>query len=338
MKLDKLKELVLILISIILIIFIINYLKIIKYLGLILTILIPVFIGFIYAWLFNPLIKKLSKKHQRNFICISLFLFIIFIIILFFYILIPILYKEISELISILPPMFNKLNNKINNLGLKDILDKSYIFLTDNLPLFLVNSFKSLFKYFGLTIIGLILGLYISMDYEKIINNIYNIIPSKIKCIFETLTKEASEEVRKCVNGTLFVAFCVFLMDSLLFFIFHLDAFLLLGILCGLTDLIPYIGPYIGGLAASIVGFTESTTLGIITLICCVIVQSIENYILQPLVMSKSIKISPILIIIGLLLFGNLFGIIGMILSTPIIAMLKVLIIHLKRAITKCQE
>lgn len=70
----------------------------------------------------------------------------------------------------------------------------------------------------------------------------------------------------------------------------------------------------------------------------CVIVQSIENYVLQPIVMSKSIKISPILIIIGLLVFGNLFGVLGMILATPILAIIKVFIEYLKKARNKCLE
>ncbi len=337
MKIDKLKELVLLLIAVILSLFIIKYLKIIPILKTLICLLIPLFIGFIYAWLLNPLINKLSKNHKRNFICIALFLSIILLIFFFFYLLIPTIYQEISELSTILPSFFKILVSKINNLGLRTYLDKILNFLLDKIPLYLVNLVKNLFKYLGITIIGLILGLYISMDYEKIIQNLNNLIPSKFQCVFTNLTKDVSIEVRKCVNGTLFVAFCVFLMDTILFLLVGLDASLLLGILCGLTDLIPYIGPYIGGIIAVCVGFTESKTLGIITIIICVVVQSIENYILQPVIMSKSIKISPIIVIIGLLLFSNLFGIIGMILATPVIAIIKVCLIHLKTSIAKCQ-
>ncbi len=338
MKLEKLKEIVLFLIAIILVVFIVKYLKIIPYLKLILEILIPLFVGFIYAWLVNPLVNKLSKGYKRNFICVALFLFIIIIILLFFYLLIPTIYKEISELSDILPSFFGILVGKIKTWGLRVYLDKILAFFMDNLPLYLVSLVKGLFKYLGITLIGLILGLYISMDYEKIVTMINDIIPKKYKCVFINLTQEVSMEVRKCVNGTLLVAFCVFVMDTILFMIVGLDASLLLGILCGITDLIPYIGPYIGSILAVYVGFTESKMLGIITIIICVIVQSIENYVLQPIVMSKSIKISPVLIILGLLLFGNLFGIVGMILATPIIAIIKVCVEHLQRAIKKCKE
>ena len=77
--------------------------------------------------------------------------------------------------------------------------------------------------------------------------------------------------------------------------------------------------------AAVIVAFTESTPIGVGVLISCIIVQCIENYILQPIVMSKATKINPVLIIGALLLFGKFFGILGMIIATPILAFLKVM-------------
>ncbi len=334
----KIREVVLFLVAVILVVFIVRYTKIIYFIKKILTILVPVFIGFVYAWLFNPLIKKLDKKNKRGIISVLVFFGVVFIVLAFLYFLIPVFYKEISELIEILPELFNNIENKINNMGLKDSLDNILIFLVDNVPMYLVSFVKGLFKYLGVIGIGLILGLYMSMDYEKMVKMIYDIVPKKHKCVVINLSQEVSEEVRKCVNGTLFVAFCVFVMDSLAFFLVGLDAPLLFGALCGITDLIPYVGPYIGGIAAVCVGFTESKLVGILTIILCVVVQSIENYILQPIVMSKSIKISPVLIIIGLLVFGNLFGVVGMILATPCVAMMKVIVEHIGGVLEKCKE
>lgn len=338
MEENRLKKLVLFLVAIILIIFIINYLKLVNFAVRILAVLAPLFIGFIYAWLFNPLINKFSKKYNRGLVSVILFFIFIVLLGLLLYLLIPIFYKEVAEVADLLPVLFENIENKVNNMGLKDYLDKLLVFLVDNVPIYLINFVKGLFKYIGVIGIGLILGLYISMEYDKIVLNIQKLVPNKFKCFFINLTQEVSEEVRKCVNGTLFVAFCVFLLDSLGFFIVKLDAPLLFGALCGITDLIPYIGPYIGGIVAVVVGFTESRILGIIIIIICVAVQSIENYILQPIVMSKSIKISPVLIIMGLLIFGNLFGVVGMILATPFVAIIKVIIEHISSVLKKCKE
>lgn len=338
MEENKLKKIVLSLVAIILVIFIINYLNLVSFVVRILTVLAPLFIGFIYAWLFNPLINKFSKKYNRGLVSVILFFIFIILVGLLLYLLIPIFYKEVAEVADLLPVLFENIENKVNNMGFKDYLDKILVFLVDNVPIYLIDFIKGLFKYIGVIGVGLILGLYISIEYDKIVANIQMIVPKKIKCFFINLTQDVSEEVRKCVNGTLFVAFLVFLLDSLGFFIIKLDAPILFGALCGITDLIPYIGPYIGGIVAVVVGFTESRVLGIITIVICVVVQCIENYILQPIVMSKSIKISPVLIILGLLVFGNLFGVVGMIMATPFVAIIKVIIEHIAIVLKKCKE
>lgn len=338
MRIERLKELVLLLIAIILVVFLIKYLDVFKYLKILFTVFIPVFIGFIYAWIFNPIVKKFSKKYNRNIVCIILFLLFIVLFGLFIYFLVPVFYKEVMEFVEILPGYFEKIEVKIDDLGFRDSLDKMISFVVDNVPNYLVSFVTMAFKYLGVVLIGLILGLYISMDYEKIVKMMYDVVPKKFKCVVINLSQEVSCEVRKCVNGTLLVAFCVFVLDSVAFFFIGLDSFLLLGMTCGITDLIPYVGPYIGGAIAVLVGFTESRLLGILTLVVCVVVQSIENYILQPLVMSKSIKISPILIIISLLIFGSFFGVFGMILATPVLAMLKVVWVRLKRVLKRCKK
>jgi predicted PurR-regulated permease PerM len=338
MKIDKLKELVLLLISIILIIFLIKYLKIIKYLGILFTILIPLFIGFIYAWILNPLIIKLSRFFSRNISCILLFLLIIVCFSLFLYFLVPMFYKEMMEFVEMFPKYFSKIEIKVESIGFKHYLDNMISFLVNNVPRNLVSLVGSIFKYVGVVLIGLILGLYISMDYEKIIKNIYGIVPRKYKCFFINISQEISFNVRRCVNGTLLIASFVFVLDSVCFIVIGLDSALLLGLVCGITDLIPYIGPYIGGLVAVLVGFTKSRFLGILSFIIVFIVQCIENYVLQPIIMSKTIKISPVLVVVGLLIFGNLFGVFGMLLSTPILAMLKVLVMKVKIVINKCKK
>ena len=338
MKIKKLKELVLILVAIILVVFLIKYLNIFKYLGIILTVLIPLFIGFIYAWIFNPLIVKLSKKVNRNVVCILLFLVFVFLFSMFIYYLVPMFYKEVMEFIKLLPGLLSKIEIKVESIGLRDMLDKLILFVMNSLPDYFISFVKGTFKYVGVIVIGLILGLYISFDYEKIVSNIYSIVPKKYKCVVINLSQDVSSSVRRCVNGTLLVASFVFILDSICFLVIGLENSLLLGMICGLTDLIPYVGPYIGGMIAVLVGFTESKRLGILCLIVCLVVQVIESYVLQPVVMSKSIKISPVLIIVGLLVFGKFFGVFGMVLATPILAMLKVIFTHLEPVLQKCRK
>ena len=95
---------------------------------------------------------------------------------------------------------------------------------------------------------------------------------------------------------------------------------------CAVTNIIPYLGPYIGGIPAVLAGFLLSPSIGVGVLISVVVCQLLESYLLTPTIMSKTMKLHPVTIIIGLLLFSHFFGIIGMLFATPIISCGKVII------------
>ena len=134
--------------------------------------------------------------------------------------------------------------------------------------------------------------------------------------------------LRRFVTGTLIDSAVIFLISSICFTAIGLKAPLIFGLFCGITNVIPYAGPYIGGAPAVIVAFSQSPTIGILTFLSIFILQFIEGNFFQPLIMSKTTKLHPVTIILGLLIFGHFFGIIGMAISTPIIAVLKTIFMY----------
>lgn len=315
---------------------------ILKFVMTILKVATPFFIGFVIAWLFNPLVVKLENRGWNRAVA-SMIIFLVFILIIFafFSMLIPTIYTQLNDLIASLPGIFNSLKNWItnflNNFNSSDMVDvasiEANIFksmedlgtnITTNLPSMIMNIVGVVFSGLGTMAISLVVGLYLLFDFNNAIDHLLKYIPKTHKYEIETLINQIGEELRKCVRGTLTIACMVFVCDSLGFAIAGLKAPILFGLLCGITDLIPYIGPYIGGAAAVIVGFSQNPMTGIIVLSVAVVVQLIENYVLQPVVMSKSVDLHPVTIIIGLLIFGHFFGIIGMILAMPIMSLIKV--------------
>ncbi len=121
----------------------------------------------------------------------------------------------------------------------------------------------------------------------------------------------------------------VFLTQSIGLTLAGLKAPLVFALFCAVTDIIPYFGPYIGGIPAVIVGFTISPITGICVLISIIIVQLLENNFYQPLIMGHTMKLHPVTIMLGLLIFQHFFGIIGMVVATPVIACLKILFIFI---------
>ena len=111
---------------------------------------------------------------------------------------------------------------------------------------------------------------------------------------------------------------------GVVFSIIGLKAPLLFAIFCAITNVIPYIGPYIGAVPALIVGFSISPTVGLLTGASIIVIQFFEGNFLQEYIMSKTTKLHPVTIIIGLLIFGHFWGIIGMAISAPVIGILKI--------------
>lgn len=307
-----------------------------------LKVLSPLFIGFIIAWLFNPIVKKLHDKGIPR-IAGSLLVYLVFLVFIYVFlrILIPTLYTQINDLIANLPSILDKITNFADNMieqiaitGLDLTNFKNNLFngagdflveFTNHLPDSIIGILGSLVSGVGTILISLVVGLYMLFDFDAITTHFLKLVPNKNKYEIEVLITDIGREVRKTISGTLLVALMVFVCDTIGFAIVGLNAPLLFGIFCGLTDLIPYIGPYIGGAAAVIVGFSQGTITGIAVLIICVVVQLVENYILQPVVMSKTTHLHPVTIMIGLLVFAHYFGILGMVVATPCIALLKVI-------------
>ena len=115
----------------------------------------------------------------------------------------------------------------------------------------------------------------------------------------------------------------VFIISTIGFYFIGLKGALLFGFFCGVTNIIPFIGPYLGGIPAVIAGLSQSFHIGILVLIIIIVVQLIESNLIHPFLMSKVMKLHPVTIMVGLLFFGYYFKIIGLIVATPIIASVK---------------
>ncbi len=308
----------------------------------ILSVLSPFFIGFVLAWILNPLVNRLERKKMPRVIgSMLVYSVMILAVALFLGYMLPVIYDQLQILIRNLPSIFNEVEIFMNNIvnrfvnieGLDIISIKNQIFNTitgsfndfmTSLPNTIMNMVGNLFSSLVTICFGLVIGLYMLIDFDSINGHLLNLLPKKNRFEASLLINNISTEVRKSVNGTLLVASMVFVCDSLGFFFIGLQAPLLFGLLCGITDLIPYVGPYIGGIVAIIVGFAQSPLTGILSLIIVVVVQLVENNILQPIVMSKTTELHPVTIIVGLLIFEHFFGIVGMILCTPCMSLVKV--------------
>ena len=318
-------------------IFLFNLLKIVS----------PLFIGIVIAWLLEPIVKFLKNhKIPRGVATVLVYLALILIVVIILSALIPLLSEQINEIVKSIPAISDTvqkwLNDILNGVGNIDGIDitsiKNDIFarleevgtnLTSSLPSLTVQVVSSVFSGLGSLIVGFFIGFYLLISFENFNDAIISFVPKKSRADFRGLTNEVNTSLRKYVQGTLICASTIFLLSSIGFGIAGLKAPILFGLFCGVTNIIPYVGPYIGGAPAVLVGFSQGPLVGIISLITIIIVQFLEGNVLNPIVMSKTMKLHPVTIILGLLVFGHFWGILGMLLATPTIAVLKSIILFL---------
>lgn len=137
------------------------------------------------------------------------------------------------------------------------------------------------------------------------------------------------------IRGQLLVCLILGAVAGITFWIFGLPYPLILGLISGITNVIPYFGPFIGAVPALLIAMTISVKAVLVVVITVFVLQFLEGNVLSPFIVGRSLKMHPVVIMLALLAGGELAGIVGMILAVPAAAVLKVMMIHFLRMRTE---
>ncbi len=329
-----------IILAILLATYLIKEWNILGIIGTILSVISPVFIGFVIAWLLDPLATKFSHKMPRVLACILTYLIIFGGIILILVLTIPTFSSGVTDIVSVVPDIVdnaqdfasdmlekfgdssqienykNTMLDKIENVGTN---------LASSLPNTIWNFGRGVISGATNIILGIMIGFYLLFDFRKFQGHLLSIMPKSWHKNAKDLMRRINGKLRSYVGGVLLIMVLVFITQSIGFSLAGLSAPFLFALFCAITDVIPYIGPWIGGAPAVIVGFTIDPMVGVFCLVSVVVCQLLENNFYQPLIMGKTMKLHPVTIMLGLLLFNYFFGMIGMIVATPVIATIKII-------------
>lgn len=301
--------------TIILLIVLLRLIKVLDICCTFLDIIIPIFFGYVLAWILKPIQNKISTRIGKT----PSFLIIIAGLIL--------LYASLIALI--LPIIISEFGNFIG--GAKDYIkvlnDIPFVNIdTSNIELNLNTVLESCGGVLSIVIKFALInmfGFYILFNYDLV--NIYTkkIIPKKYKNLMVKFSKLISKNMHLFIKATIVDTCIMFIMVLICFLIFGFKYSILLAIFIAITNIIPFVGPYIGGAPAVLLGFATSIKLGIIALLIVLICQLIESNLINPLIMSKVTKINPLLIVITITIMGKFLGIIGMALAVPLLILIK---------------
>ena len=326
----------------VLVIYLLDKTSILVMIGKVIGILSPLFIGIFLSWLLEPFINYFVKnKVSRKLATFVVYLVLVFLIILILALVVPEFISQLNELIKKIPTLLTSVNTFISDLfknfsssnfnitTMKDNLIESINSfvndLTTNNLSGIVEKLSSSVKFISNIFLGLLIAIYLSLDSFNVNKYFKMIIPKKYHKDIKTLRGAFDTMLRSYVNGTLLSCLFVFIFTLIGLLFSGISSPLLFAIFCAITNIIPYFGPYIGGIPVVIVGFAISPVTGVICLITVVIVQFLDGNIINPIIVGKAVSLHPITIMLSLLVFEYFFGIMGMILATPIVATLKII-------------
>jgi predicted PurR-regulated permease PerM len=175
-----------------------------------------------------------------------------------------------------------------------------------------------------------ILALYLLIDLPQLQRDIMNLVPEDHQDEFADLGSKIGRAVGGFFRGQLLVALIVGILASFGFFLIDLRFWLIIGAIAGFTNLIPLVGPFIGGGLGFIVGsLTGGIGQGLKAVVVALIVQQIDNHFISPNVMKRTVKLHPVTVMLSIIAGGALGGFWGVLLGVPGVAVAKLILSHL---------
>lgn len=309
-----------------------------------------VIISIVLAYLINPIVKHLEGYGvKRGIAVILVYLIVLGIIFILSFIIVPKTGREIKRLLNILPDYFHRVSEFIDYIYMKyyeniynmpsvfqgadeviiDYIERLEDTISMGISRFVEGIISTFSKIISLVLIP-ILTFYFIRDRDYFKEQIYLAMPKSIREDTKKLAIEMDMALGQFVRGRLILALYVAVATTILLLIFRVDFAIIIGLITGIADIIPYIGPFLGFLPAVFFAFLHSTTKAIWVGIFFLGIQWVENNVLAPKIIGKSTGIHPITVLLALVLGGGIFGIFGMILSIPAIVVVKILYNHFK--------
>lgn len=309
------------------------------------SILLPVIISFTLYALIEPFTNYLVRKEVNH----SLAIVFVLILMLSFSILaisfaLPQLLGQVSILKNKLPLIFTQFEQFVTYYSLKlgqfigidfKVTDILISLLSQSSSLgnaLLVSVSEQVFAITLSLILVPLLTYFILKDYKSLRNKMMNWLPNSSFELGWMIYYRVTCQLQLYIRGVMIQSFIMAIISSLGFYLIGLDIPVLLGTLTGLLNLIPYIGPIISMLLAVLVASAMTPfDPSIIYLSIAVIIsaQLIDNFIVIPSVIANAVDLHPVLVIVGILIFGSLFGTIGVILAIPALATAKIIYTNL---------
>ena len=295
------------------------------------------FLSVILTATFDPMIHWMAKhKISRSFAVTIIYISLFSILGIFISFLIPPLvsqFKDFGQNIPAYSEAFAKTFNGLEQYAFSyGIQFNSHEFLQNITGNFFQSSGQifsttiGVFSFFISILVILALTFYMSVKEDGMNKFLISITPEGNQKYIISLADRIKSKIGKWLAGQLLLMLIIFVLDFIALSLFHVPYALILAMLAGLLEIVPYLGPIISATLASLVGFIISPITGVVVLSVLTVIQQMESHIIVPQVMKKAVGLNPVVVILALLIGAKLGGTLGAILSVPIATSVSVFI------------
>jgi predicted PurR-regulated permease PerM len=307
------------------------------------SIIAPFLYALVLSYFLHPLVKWLEQKKIKRPIAILLvFLALFLLIYILFMSFVPNLAKEVTALAKEIPNIFAFIQRFLRDAKLADFQLPAFLpegfleflnldaqlmkvseFLTQyvtSLPSAIFGAMRSLLN----LVMTPLITFYYLKDKERFSNGLLNFFHDDAK----EKIKEGAGQIDKVlggfIRGQLLVAAFVGTLTGLGSWVIGIPNATIIGVVSGITNIIPYFGPFLGGILPVVLGLMNDPITALWVVIWILVVQQIEASFISPQIMSHSVGLHPLTVMFSVLLFGSAMGVTGMILAVPIAGTIKV--------------
>ncbi|MCI8407989.1 MAG: AI-2E family transporter [Lachnospiraceae bacterium] len=322
----------------------------------------PILCGLVFAYLLNPVMNRFEKiftsllekkgkdKDKLHGMVRGLSIFItlvlaILVVAILLYMILPELFETVSNMVKDLPEQFSKFTNWVTSLSINERLDGvlaetlssigSYVenWAKDNL----ITKMDSLFSTVTVGVvgfiniiedifIGIIVSVYVLSNKERFIGQgkklIYALFQTKTANTTLELLRDSNQIFTGFLTGKVIDSFIIGIICFVCLSILQMPYTLLVSVIVGITNIVPFFGPYIGGAISVVLILLSDPKAGVVFVIFIIILQQIDGNLIGPKILGESTGLSAFWVIFSILVGSGLFGFIGMIFGVPTFAVI----------------
>lgn len=298
-----------------------------------------VVVGALLAYLLDPVVHRMESQGMSRTLATSV-VFVLLLLALggFLIYLFPVIAGEVhaiqaglsvERIQALVYDVEQLLLRNMAFLGLEeiDLVDTAQQYVVDHVS-DLVDYVPDVVSILGNLVVVPFIMFFLLKDGRALKKGFVNLMPNRYFELTLNVLHKMDVQLGNYLRGQVLDAIIVGVLSTVALWLLRVDYYLLIGAFSGLANLIPYVGPVVGSILAVAVSFFSGGTAADALAIVAVFagIQAIDNAVINPLVVARNVKLHPLLILLAVIIGGQFFGVLGLLLAVPVTAVAKVIL------------